>query len=179
MLKLPTDWRSIHGGAVALDLLAQLPTRALQTEFLHHLISASLELMLTALRTRRDLACSVETLAKCSWRIRDFRFVYFPAVDDDALNWCTRSESKMPECTVIVPSNHESVLRHALIDVLQGRSPMVFSIDSFISLRIFFSSGDAGWSHKQTMLKLLSDCNQHIAEANLDDLRVKIPPDLL
>jgi hypothetical protein len=176
MLALPDDWRRFTGGAVAVRLLAQVPEQPLQSEFARHLIKASLELMLAARGRKTDPALRVESEGDFIWRVGRLLYAWFPAVDDDALEACIRLATETLSLLVVVPPKHDFLLKRALDGVLGGRSPTVFSLDSFISWRTTFASAHACWSHERTLLDLFARCNQHVVDAGLSrSIVVEIP----
>jgi hypothetical protein len=177
MLILPDDWRELSAGAVAADLLAQVPEQPGQPEFVRQLIRASLELMLTALGHNTDPEWRVQPEGDNKWRVRSLLYAWFLAVDDDVLDDCIRLAAETPSPFVIVPSNTDYLLSRALHSVLSGPPPNIFSIDSFISWRVAFASADAHWSHDRTLLDLFTRCNQHVMDAGLSHaILVEIPP---
>ena len=159
MLVLPDDWRSFHKGAVVVRLLGQISDHMLKNEAVRHLIGASLELAVAGIY-RHERRPPVEEVSEFTWRIEDYTYAYFPDIDDAALAKAIELGSGSPCAALIVPPRHSEVLLRACEPTPKSQTPMILSLDSFISLRTHFTSGDLGWTHNQVLIDLLRRYNR-------------------
>lgn len=176
MLTLPQDWRQFHGGAVALCLFRQIPQSTSQREFAGHLIGAALELAIAGLFQNRPPPDLTERHDEFTWQIRDCVYVYFPEIDNRALAKAVELESCAACLTIIVPPRHDEVFQRACESILGDRTPVIWSLDGFVSFRTIFSSVDLRWSNERVVVDLLRRSNRRAAESHSDEsILVDIP----
>lgn len=68
---------------------------------------------------------------------------------------------------VLVPDSMRFLFEHALRDCQGSRSPDVMSIGDFVSLRMLFSSMDAGWTRHELIDTFVNAYNQRARESGL------------
>jgi hypothetical protein len=136
MLTFPDDWRLITWGAIAADLLHQSPTHALKALFGANLAGATVELTAMHCFGLEHFESEVKALSESTWRIRDATFAYLPTVDDDKLLYCDKLAMHSPMLIVIVPPNHQGVFTRACKSMLGDCTPIIWSLDGFISYRM-------------------------------------------
>jgi hypothetical protein len=140
------------------------------------MIAASLELAVRALFYRTGDLVRLKPLPGLGWQIRSLAYLYFPSVDDEALEACRNLESRGRVFTVITPPGREFLFRQALRATLDERSPTVFSLDGFISWRIMFAAIDLKLTHDATLRELLARYNRRVvANGNCTSILVKVP----
>jgi hypothetical protein len=169
VLTLPNDWRITHAGAVVVQLLRQLPEVPLQTTFAANMIAASLEMAIAGIFHGDAAPPLSERISDFTWHIRDCTYTYLPEIDDSALRRTVELASCSSSLTLIASPRHEDVLRAACESTLGFRRPMVFGLDSFISLRTIFSSWDLRWPYDRVVLDLLRRANRRALDARCDE----------
>lgn len=178
MLTLRQDWRSVMGGAVAADLVAQLKRKKLRNCAACDLIGASLDLLVATWPRKGGPPLQIETVSETTWRISSLYYMYLPADDDAAIGTCIKL-ARSSELTVIVPRCHEGLKRRLLIAALRRRTPSTWSFDAFISWRTTSAAIDQGWRHERAVLELLAAYNRRVNTASRSDLMlVDVPPQL-
>jgi hypothetical protein len=95
------------------------------------------------------------------------RYLFMPVVDNDTLSTLQHA-LPTPEFTfVIVPTNHEILLRSALGGYSNPKAPNIQSFDDFMSWRVNFGGMDSGWPRDRVLGFLISRYNFHAASAGL------------
>ena len=125
MLTMPTDWRQFSSGAIVTDLLEQI-SPPLRRDFVRYIIGASLELLIAGICKTHRAVIEGGNLG-FAWEINDTTYVYFPDVDDDALEKAVEIGSHLPPFIIIVPSGFAEILnnacRHKLISLEDTINP--------------------------------------------------------
>ena len=104
--------------------------------------------------------------------------MYLPDVDNSALAKAIDLGSHSVTVTLIVPPKHDEMLRSGE-PILKERTPSILSLDTLISLRQLFTSGDLGWTGDRVLLDLLRRYNRRAADAACDEsILVDLPSDL-
>ena len=103
----------MHAGAVAVQLLQQLPKVPLQTTLAANMIAASFEMAIAGIFHGDAHPGLSERISDLTWQIRDCTYAYLPEVDDNALRRAIELASCSGILTLIVPPRHEDVLRRA------------------------------------------------------------------
>jgi hypothetical protein len=178
MLILAKDWRVMHGGAVANHLFLQLPQTATQTVFARHLVGAALELAIAGIFQQEPAPQLEEWPYDLRWQIRDCIYSYVPEIDNGTLPRVIGFGKRLQTVTLIVPQQHDQLLWRLCQETLSGRTPMIQSLDTFISLRTLFSSWDFGWPIERVVWDLLRRFNRRAVDACCDEsILVDIPLD--
>ena len=133
------------------------------------MIRVSLELMLKAMAFTREHRLQVKVTGDLEWQINDAIYTYQPVIDNKSVNACTDLAMKTVMLSVIVPPGLDVAMRRCLGNVLGGRSPIVDTLPRFISLRVLFASLDMDRTHDETILMLLAQFNNGIADAKIDN----------
>lgn len=162
MLTLREDWRTVLGGAVAVDLLAQIHRDNLRQEAACHLVAASLDLLVASWPRGERPPLLIETVSIATWRISKLCYTFLAENDDAALARCIEL-GRSAELTVVVYGAHGFVKRELLTSVLGGRAPNVWELDSFISWRTFSATVDQGWPCGRALLELLGMYNRRVS----------------
>jgi hypothetical protein len=179
MLTLRHDWRRITWGAIAADLLRQATTPTLEGSFGNSLAGATVELTAMHCFGRERFESEVGTLSESTWRIRDATFAYLPTVDDDAMIYCEELTMCSPMLIVLVPPNHQGVFTRACQSVLGRRTPIIWSLDGFISYRMVLTPPLLNMPPNRVLRELLTRCNRRTTEAHCDgSILIDIPSDL-
>jgi hypothetical protein len=111
-----------------------------------------------------------------TWRIGDYRYIYVPVIDDRAFDECVEQQFPAGGTVLLVPAGQGYVFKHALQHVLGAKTPLVMSFDSFMSLRLSFSSADAKWTGERALLELITAYNRRSAAVGGNDsLLVEVP----
>jgi hypothetical protein len=166
------------GGAVAVDLLAQVHGKKRRDCAASDLIGASLDLLVATWPRRGRPALRIETLSNATWRISSLYYTYLPADDDSAIGACIRL-ARSSDVAVILPRRHEELKRRLLIATLRRRAPCIWSFDAFISWRTTSAEIDQGWPRERPVLELLAAYNRRADAAGRGDLlRVDVPTEL-
>lgn len=178
MLTLRQDWLSLTSGAVATSLVAQVRTRRLRNEVTCHLIGASLDLLVSTWPRRGQPPLVLETVSRSIWKISALYYIYLWTNDDNTLSACIKL-SRSETVTVILPRPHERLKQRILTAVLRGRTPCIWSFDSFISYRTIFATADQGWPRGRDILELFNAYNKRVnGEGGSDAILVQVPQEL-
>lgn len=178
MLTLRQDCLSMTSGAVAVGLVAQAKARRLRNEIACHLIGASLDLLVNTWPRRDQPPLRLETVAESIWRISGMYYVYLRTNDDKTLSACIKL-SRSETTTIVLPRRYERLKRRLLTAALGGRTPGIWSLDTFISYRTLFASADQAWSHGRVVRELLNAYNRRVHAVGCSDaLLVQIPQEL-
>lgn len=177
MLTLRQDWQSVTSGVLVSDLVSQLDTIRLRDEVAGRLTAASLDLLVSTWPRKVQPPLRVEPVSKSIWRISGLYYIYLRANDDNTLAACIRL-ARAETVTVVMPRRHEKLKRRLLTATLRGRTPGIWSLDSFISYRTLFATADQAWPQKQAILELLKAYNRRVkADGRGDVLLVQMPQD--
>jgi hypothetical protein len=178
MLTLREDWRTVLGGAVAVDLLAQVQRQKVRKEAASHLVAASLDLLVaTWPRTDRP-PLQIERLSNVMWRISALHYMYLPEDDDASICTCIQM-ARSSKLTVILPRRNEGLKRRLLTAALHRRAPSIWSLDAFISWRTTSATVDQEWPPGRAVLELLRAYNRRVsASGRGKSMRVGAPIEL-
>lgn len=168
MLTLRKDWRTVLGGAVAVDLVTQIHRRKQRERAASHLVAASLDLLVATWPRRERPYLTIETLSNLTWCISGLHYIYVPEDDDTALGTCIEL-ARSSELTVILPRCHEGLKRRLLMAALGQRAPNTWSFDAFISWRTTSATVDQNWPPGRALLELLGAYNRRVSDAGNDD----------
>jgi hypothetical protein len=175
MLTLRHDWQSMTSGGVAASLVAQARTRRVHNEIACHMVSASLDLLVNTWPRKNQPPLRLETVAQSIWRISGLYYIYLRMNDDKTLAVCMKL-SRSETTTVILPRRYERLKRRLLTAALGGRTPGIWSLDSFISYRTLFATADQAWPHRRATFELLKAYNHRVNTDSRDGtLLVPIP----
>jgi hypothetical protein len=178
MLILPKDWYLITGGAVIADLFQQLPDMKAKTVFASHVIGASLEIAIAGIFQDKQPPQLEERISDLTWQIRDCIYTYIPEINNSALEKATVLASRSQTVTMLVPPKHDNVFWRACEFTLKSHSPMIMSLESYVSLRTLFSSADLEWPQERVIFDILRRYNRRSVDAHCDDsILVDIPQD--
>jgi hypothetical protein len=178
MLILPKDWSLINGGAVVADLFQQLPDVKAKTVFASHVIGASLEMAIAGIFQDRQPPQLEERISDLTWQIRDCIYTYIPEINNSALEKVIELTSRSHTVTILVPPKHDNVFWRACEFTLKSHTPMIMSLDSYVSLRTLFSSWDLEWPQERIIFDILRRYNRRAIYSHCDDsILVDIPPD--
>jgi len=124
--------------------------------------------------------------------------VYYPDVDDAALEKTVEYSSVSSQVIIIVPTGYSEILSNACEQKLlnlaeattprkRGRGrrilkerhmPLITPLDSHISFRTTFTAADLGWTHNHVVLELFRRYNRRAIAASCDEaILVDIPPE--
>jgi hypothetical protein len=173
MLQLPHNWQAWASGNAINAVIRQVKNQEQRTEVTRHLIRAAFDLgfMTRWSRTAPDLR--IEESPRLTWSIGHFQYIYLPLINDRTLRECAEHPANVT--TFLVPDDQYWVLDSALNHVLSGRVPTIISTEQFLSLRMLFSSMDAGWSDPATVVHLAKAYNARAFEAGLVESQIIVP----
>lgn len=178
MLHLRQDWRTVLGGTVAADLVAQVQGDALRNTVAGRLIAASLDLLVATWPREREHPLEVRSLSNTRWQIGALHYVYLASNDDHVLDECIRLAGQAT-MTVIVARQHEALKRQLLAATLRDRTPNTWSFGTFISWRTTSANMDQDWPRGQATLELIAAYNRRtIATEGGDSMTVDIRREL-
>jgi len=179
MLTLPHDWRLITWGAIAADLLHQATTPTLKGLLGKNLARAAVKITAMHCFGPERFESEVTALSESTWRIRDGTFAYLPAVDDDAIVYCDQLAMHSRILIVIVPPNHQGVVTRACRSMLGDRTPIIWSLDGFITYRMVLTPPVLNLPPNRVLRELLIQCNHRPTETHCDEsILIDIPSDL-
>jgi hypothetical protein len=159
MLSLPQGWQSLSAGALARRLYGQVSQGALRHEVARRLIGACVRLAVERSEARTGNRLVAVSLPDFRWQIADYSYVYFPEVNDDALGRAIKLRSPAFFGVVLVPPNHEAIMRHACGAALRAHAPTVLSLDGLVDFRALFASIDFEWPHARVLIEMLRRYN--------------------
>jgi hypothetical protein len=137
-----------------------------------------------------------ESIYDFQWNIRDTTYVYFPDVNDAALDKSVEYSSVSSQVVIIVPTGYGVILENACRQMLlsleetmisrrrKGRRrvpkerhvPLITPFDAHISFRTSFTAADLGWTKSHAVLELLRRSNRRARDAGCDEaILVAIP----
>jgi hypothetical protein len=179
MLTLPHNWRRITWGAIAADLLHQPPTPMLRGLFGSNMAEAAVKLTAMHCFGPKRFESKVRTISESTWQIGDATFAYLPAANDDAIICCDELAMHSLMLIVMVPPNHQGVFVRACQSMLGDRTPIIWSLDGFISYRTVLTPPVLNLPPNRVLRELLMQCNRCTTEAYCDgSILIDIPPDL-
>lgn len=198
MLAMRPDWTHDCSGAIATELFEQIQQAPLKREFARHIIGASLELLIEGICKHPPAPLLKELPCDFRWDIHDTTYVYFPDVDDAALDKAVEYSSIVPQVSIIVPTGYSEILENACRNMLlslaetmsphqrrRGRRiprerhmPLIRPLDTHISFRTSFTAADLGWTNNHAVLELFRRHNRRVIDAACDEsILVDIPPE--
>jgi len=164
MLTLPLLWRTSTAGSTARTLVEQVEPH-LQPAVWAQLVAASLALAIDGCLRRSGEHWRLIEEGGSRWRINDAVFLFFPRADDAVLQKCRESASGREEWTILVPSKSSSALAAALQQLRPSRPPVVRPVETFIAMRVLFSSADLGIGRDVSFIELLRHYNRRVSES--------------
>lgn len=178
MLVVRRDWRVVLGGAVAVDLIAQVPGQMLRNEVAARLIAASLDLLVATWPRETCPPLRVVTLSATVWQIANLHYMYLYPDNDSAIDECINL-ARWSEMTVIVAPEQEGVKRRLLTAALRERTPNTWSFDTFISWRTTSASIDQGWPPGWSLRQMLAAYNERTTAVGQGDCTlIEVPREL-
>jgi hypothetical protein len=153
MLALPANWKTCSTGYVVRDLLRQADYAGLYAEAARAMTRASIDFMLSGPRWTGRVECLSSMTNPLAWRINDWVFYVLPRLDDNALNELAKLVQSRCNVDLIVPPWAEHVARFAVASI--SRRMNVFSIDTYIDLRILWTSLEMEKRHSEALMELL------------------------
>jgi hypothetical protein len=179
VLTVRDDWRRVTWGAIAADLLSQPATPTLKVAFGNNLAGATVTLTAMHCFGRERFKSEVRSLSESTWQIRDATFAYLPVVDDDAMIFCDELAIRSPMLIVMVPPKQQGIFTRACQSVLGNRTPIIWSLDGFISYRMVLTPPLLDLPPNEVLRELLLLCNHRTTEALCDEsILIDIPSDL-
>jgi hypothetical protein len=113
MLTMRPDWSQLTSGAIATMIFEQISCPPHKMEFARHIIGASLELLIAGLCKKTPVPLLKEAICDFRWQINDTTYVFFPDIDDDALDKAVEFCSILPTVIIIAPSGYAKILENA------------------------------------------------------------------
>ncbi len=178
MLVVRRDWQCVTSGAVVKHLVDQVRTTRMRNEVACHLVGASLDLVISTWPRRGQPPLVLETVSRTIWRISSLYYIYLRVNDDRTLNRCIRL-ARSETVTVIMPRRYGKLKRRLLTGALGQRTPVMWSLDEFISYRTLFPTIDQGWPRNRAILELLKAYNRRVNAVGCSDaLLVQSPEEI-
>lgn len=112
MLAMRPDWSQYATDTIVTELSEQIPCAPLRRDFAKHIIAAALELHIAGCEEPLTLSLE-ETSTEIQWRLHEVIYVYFPDVDDAALNRAIEYSSVVSTVIIVVPRGHDEILWNA------------------------------------------------------------------
>jgi hypothetical protein len=113
MLTMRPDWSQLTSGAIVTMIFEQISCPPHQREFARHIIGASLELLIAGLCKKTPVPILKEAICDFRWQINDTTYIFFPDVDDNALDKAVEFSSILPTVIIIAPSGYAKILENA------------------------------------------------------------------
>jgi hypothetical protein len=177
MLRLPRNWQRACAGGSAVALVRGIAHAADRIECSSALIWASLRLWEAT--SRSSYPFGLERVSALCWHVGRLRYRFIPEMDDPTLRSFLQMKRNLRRDFFIVPVQSDYMFYLAASAELGKRRPSIFSVDSFLTWRVFGASIDAGRSVKQINWELLSHYNRCIAEVGRNDLMIGNLPNRL
>ncbi len=175
MLTLPKDWQRFPAGNLAVELAKQVDDRS-ATEFWRQLLGAGFDGLVAWWAESDGKVIRVHEEPALRWRLNQAIFIYLPEISYAFLDDCTDLAPLAFYLTVLTPPRRDITLHKVLRAILGEKSPNVTSVDSYLSLRVFFSHADLNCRHDQAVLTLLTRYNERCLVARPDrSLLVEMP----
>jgi hypothetical protein len=176
LLLLPPDWGTCGAGELAEYLLRQVEDKSLRAGLGSVLVHATLHLSLVGRQKWARRRIKLKKLAFNRFQAGELLYVYFAQLDDDALQSCIDLGEAAASTVLVVPTNHDLLLRAALQTAFRFRPPSVCPFDGFNSQRIAFAAVDLGWPHPLALREMLHTVNRLTTELNANEaITVAIP----
>ena len=176
MLQLPNDWRRIANGWLAQELLSQVEDFGHRTEITRHIIRAGFDVGLVTTWHKLSPPLRIIETPRLTWHIGGFRYVYLPFINDEVLHDCAEQKPPPSSIVYITPSDIDRLFDLALQHFLGPSTPSVLSLYSHITLRLHFSSIDAGWPAAKIVREFLTAYNKRVISAGADQsILIDIP----
>jgi hypothetical protein len=154
MLKLPNDWQSCSTGYVVTDLLRQAHAIGQYREAARAMTRSSLEFMLSGPRwINRPERASLLPYPN-GWRINDWLFYVLTSVEDNTLDELAGLPRFRCNVDLIVPPWFARFAQYAVDAVLPRYHVDVYSISSYVDLRILWTRLDLDISHSGAISNL-------------------------
>lgn len=174
MLKLPPGWSTMLPCYAVLAALRQVKRSRFRIEVIRHLIWAAFDLGFITRWSREKL--QIREFPRLIWRIGDHHYIFLPTINDGALSRCTEWGYSPTATIVLVPHNKRALFIHAVEDVLGDRSPTIQSVRDWFSLRMCFSSMDAGWTRQEALEQIVRAYNLRNTYEGLGDrFKIEMP----
>ena len=198
MLAVRPDWSQYGSGEIATELFEQIPQAPLRREFARHIIGASLELLIEGICKHPPAPLLKELPGEFRWDLYNTTYVYFPDVDDIALDKAVEYSSVLSQVNIIVPTGYSEILKNACRQMLlsldetmnlrqrKGRRriprkhhmPLITPLDFHITFRTSFTAADLGWTNNRAVLELFRRHNRRVIDAACDEsILVDISPE--
>lgn len=162
MLKLPKSWMDYSSQHLARDLMTAAVSRR-RDAVARCLVFAAFDLGFLAKWSQSAPDLKLTEHPPFNWRIGDITYRYLRRIDDHVLQSLT--ESPIPvDTNLLTPPNMSLLLKNALWNTTSARTPMVMSIEDFVSIRICLSALDAGWSSQKCTRELLDAYNRRAVD---------------
>ncbi|GEM_PF-7057981 len=170
MLTLPQDWATSHAGYLAVKLLQGIDGAADRIECSRALIWASLRLWMATERSPQSskLKC---VNSRC-WHVGRLRYRFIPEMNDSAFFSFVQMRRNVHRDFYIVPAESDCLFGLAAKAELGDRKPQIFSVNSFLSWRLFFATADSRRSYEELMADFVTIYNQCVKEIDRDDLMI-------
>jgi len=142
MLELPDNWEAYSIGYVLTELLRQARAIGHYTGAARAMTQSSLEFMLSGPRwTNRPNRTTLIPHSR-GWRINKWLFYVLPSVEDDVLDELAELPKFRCNVDLIVPPWATRLARHVVEAVLPRYHVDVYSISSYIDLRVLWTRID-------------------------------------
>lgn len=162
MLKLSDDWTQASTDRLTRSLLRQARCRRVEHSFARWIIWAAFDLAFATTWTERGAGRRPVEMPRFTWQIGTCVYRYLPRVDDRVVSRLTE-DPLIPICRyLLVPPRMRNLLHTALEAKLKEQAPTVMDVTDFVSLRVLFSSIDAGWSHHEAVNRLVNAYNRRV-----------------
>ena len=155
MLKLSNDWQSHGTGYVVADLLRQANAIGRYREAASAMTRSSLEFMLSGPRWTNSRERTALVPHPNGWRIKNWLFYVLSNVEDDALDELARLPRFRCVVDLIVPPRIGRFARYAVEALLPRYHVDVYSISSYVDLRILWTRLDLNITHSEALSNLL------------------------
>jgi len=155
MLDLPSKWLSCSTGCVVRELLRQADAIDQYPEASRAVTRASLEFMLSGPRWAGHRERTSLMPHPTGWRINNWLFHVLPRVDDDELTALADLPRFRYHLDLLTPPWAERVVRHALEAILPRYHVDVYSIDTYVDVRILWTRLDMKKRRSEALMDLL------------------------
>jgi len=156
MLTLPAQWRSDCTQHVVEDLMRQARAVGQYADAARAIVGAALDFMLAGPRwSRRSDPVALREHPE-GWRISDWWFHVPPCLDDEVFIRAAAVRRLRFDVDLIVPPGTRRLAEAAAKSFLRSRADVsVYPIDTYVELRILWTSLDSKMDHSKALTDLL------------------------
>jgi hypothetical protein len=171
-----SDFQRANGASVALELIAKVPAPSDRTTASVALIHAAIELLLATRWRGAKLPKFYERPGYVMWKFKHVSYVFLPVVDDEAFNIYDSVRRRGATIFMIVPPNHDLLVRYALEKRCGKAKFYVSALEDHMAWRVMWASLDEGWSYEKTINWWLQRYNAFLAKRNAPPpLQIELP----